>query len=159
MEYLDQDFQSSSSQLQPTREIRENWRITARWGNFLAIVGFVFIGIGLLAAFSLSTVINMMSAMGASSPGLELLASMGGWLAVVVLIGLVVQFMIVLFQFRFAKNLKIAVMQTDQTALEEAWLQFRNLFRWYGILIIASIVIGVLANVAMFAFLSTTMSQ
>ncbi|MCB0534072.1 MAG: hypothetical protein H6574_05275 [Lewinellaceae bacterium] len=159
MEYLDQDFQSSASQLQPTREIRENWRITARWGNFLAIIGFVFIGFGLLAAFSLSTVINMMSAMGGSNPALELLGSMGGWLAVVVLIGLAVQFMIVLFQYRFAKNLKIAVMQTDQTALEEAWLQFRNLFRWYGIMIIASIIIGLLANIAMYAFLASSISQ
>lgn len=159
MEYLDQDFQSSASQLQPTREIRENWRITARWGNFLAIIGFVFIGFGLLAAFSLSTVINMMSAMGGNNPALELLGSMGGWLAVVVLIGLAVQFMIVLFQYRFAKNLKIAVMQTDQTALEEAWLQFRNLFRWYGIMIIASIIIGLLANIAMYAFLASSISQ
>ena len=159
MEYLDQDFQASSSQLQPTREIREDWRITARWGNFLAIIGFVFIGIGLLAAFSLSTVINMLSLMGGSNPGLEMLGSMGGWLAVIVLIGLAVQFMIVLFQFRFAKNLKMAVLQTDQTALEEAWLQFRNLFRWYGILIIASIVIGLLANVAMYTFLASRIGQ
>ncbi len=159
MEYLDQDFQASSAQLEPTREIREDWRITARWGNFLAIIGFVFIGIGLLAAFSLSTVINMLSLMGGSNPGLELLGSMGGWLAVVVLAGLAVQFMIVLFQYRFAKNLKMAVLQTDQSAFEEAWLQFRNLFRWYGILIIASMVFGLLANLAMYAFVSNTMGQ
>jgi hypothetical protein len=101
----------------------------------------------------------MLAAMGGSSPELELLGSMGGWLAVLVLVVLAVQFMIVLFQFRFAKNLKTAVLQTDQPAFEEAWLQFRNLLRWYGILIIAGVVFGLLANVAMYAFLTNSLSQ
>ncbi|MBK9335802.1 MAG: hypothetical protein IPM98_04160 [Lewinellaceae bacterium] len=146
MEYLDQDFQANTTnQLEPTRLIRQDWHTTARWANFLAIVWFIFVAIGLLGTLSLGTAMEQLALLGADSPGLELLMSQTTALTIIVLAILAFYSALALFQFRFAKNMRDALQFTNQDALEQSWLQFRNLLRWSGIFVIALIVLyGVL---------------
>lgn len=154
MEYLDQDLQNESNQIEVSRHMREDWQTTSKWANFIAIVGFVFLAIGLIAITGLPTVLSTMAAMGGESGGMLFFESISNYLIVGGVIALGLQFAITLFQFRFAQNLKQAIAFNNQQAFEIAWLNFRNLFRWNGILIIASIVLGFVMQIAMAVFLA-----
>lgn len=146
MESLDQDFQyNAADQLQVTRAMRQDWQTTGKWAFFLSIIGFVFIGLGLLVAGSLTQVINMMQAMGTDNPALELFSSMGTGLTIFYLLMLALQLAITYFHFRFAQQLKRAVQFTDQDAHEQAWLNFRNFLRINGIVFIVVIVFYIIA--------------
>lgn len=160
MEFLDQDFQANTgSGIQVTPNLREDWRMSARWANFIAIVGFVFIGIGLLAAGSMSTLLANLPALGLdSNPVARLITSMGAGFGLIMLVLLGVQFYITLFHFRFAKNLKRAIEAADQPAFEEAWLHFRNVFRWNGIVLIVTIALYFIAAIVIFVFADSIIS-
>ena len=157
MDYLDQDFQANTSnQIQFTPGLREDWRITARWANFLAIVGFISIGIGALALIGMSTMLSTLSSMGMGNPGLEMMqSSFGSVFIVFLLLAMGVQVVITLFQFRFARNMKRALDATDQLAFEDAWMYFRNFFRWSGIMLIVVLTVYLLIGIAMLFFVGS----
>lgn len=156
MEYLDQDFQpESQTGLTTTREMRQDWQITARWAKFLSIVGFVMLGLAALYMLAIPTLVARLGAMGMEVTALEMLLSYGVWFGLFFLTGLGIQFMMNLFQLRFANNLKGALQFKDQHAFEQSWLNLRNLFRWIGILIIVSFVSSLLFSVVLYTgFLS-----
>ncbi len=146
MESLDQDLQyNAADQLQVTRTMRQDWQTTGKWAFFLSIIGFVFIGLGLLAAGSITQVINMMQAMGTDNPALEMISSMGTGLTIFYLLLLALQLAITFFHFKFAQQLKRAVQYTDQEANEQAWMNFRNFMRINGIVFIVIIVFYIIA--------------
>jgi hypothetical protein len=154
MEYLDQDFQAdTTNQLEPTRTIRQDWHTSARWANFLAITWFIFTIIGLIGTLSIGATMEQLALLGADSPGMELLMAQRIPLTIMFLAILALYTALAWFQFRFAKNMRHALQFTDQDALEQSWLQFRNLFRWSGILVIAMIIF----YIAFIALIGTTM--
>ncbi|MBK6930843.1 MAG: hypothetical protein IPH12_08180 [Saprospirales bacterium] len=157
MENLDQDISfDASNQLAPTREMRQNWYETASWAKFISIVGFIMAGIALLLVSSLTTIFAMLAQMGVDTPGLNLLNSLGTGMTIYMLVLVAVQVALNLFQYRFATRLKTAVQRTDQVAFEEAWLNFRNLFRWSGVFLIVLVVFYLVFSLYLLAVLLPT---
>lgn len=155
MEYLDQDFQANTSnQLASTRPMRQDWHTTARWANFLAIVWFIFTGIGLIGTLSIGTTLEQMAMLGVN-PVFELLIAQKATLTVFALAVMGVYVALALYQYRFAKNMRQALQFNDQAALEASWLHFRNLFRWGGIFTIAVII----AYVGFIALMGTMLAS
>ncbi|MBL7774725.1 MAG: hypothetical protein JNK89_01915 [Saprospiraceae bacterium] len=152
--YLDQDFQANSSAgIEVTPQLRDDWRLTSRWANFLSIIGFIFLGLSLLGIGTVSTVFATLADRGFDNPALQLFQAMGGWFTATMVLMLIAQFIITLAQFRFASKLREAIDRNDQAAFEYAWLQFRNFFRWSGIMVAAVLVLYFLAGIAAFIFM------
>lgn len=142
MEYSNQDFQTNTSaSFQPTRSMRQDWHGTARWGNFLAIVWFVFAGIALIGTMTIGTALDTMQLPGGDDIFIEQILYYKTPLILVSIIVAGMYVALALFQYRFSKNMRQALQFTDQEALEASWLNFRNLFRWAGIFTIAIIVL------------------
>ncbi|MFN0016038.1 MAG: hypothetical protein ACKVU2_15955 [Saprospiraceae bacterium] len=143
MESLDHNFQvHSADQSAATWQMRQDWHITARWAQIMSIIFFVFAGFGLFGVLSLYTVYGKMAAEGGMfNPLLEAILSQAGVLSFLFFGLIAAQVAINLFQLRFAKRLKIALQANDQVALEGAWYQFSQFFKWSGIMLIVLIVL------------------
>ena len=104
---------------------------TARkWAMFLAIIGFIFLGliviIGLLAG-------TFLSAFSSGSKGLGIYESL---LFIPILLIALVYFFPVLFLFRFSKHSSHAILQLDKLELSKAIKYLKYYFVYTGVLII-----------------------
>ena len=88
-------------------------------------------------------------------PGLVLMRDYIGLISGVIFISLFLQFMLNLFQFRFANQMKKAIRFTNQEAFEQSWQNFRNLFRWTGVLVVVMILLYFVLIFVMFSMLSS----
>lgn len=153
MEYPNQNFQSNNP-VQPTRVMRQDWHVTARWGNFFAIVWLVFAGIGILSIFTIGPAIDRLALLGEDAV-LDVFLQYKTLLTAVSLVASGIYMVLAIFQYRFSQNMRQALQFTDQDALEASWLNFRNLFRWAGIFTIAMIAL----YFVLIALLGATMAQ
>jgi hypothetical protein len=114
----------------------------AKWGRFLSIVGFVFVG--LLAIFSLfaGTILTKMSDLGnvdgTASSGLG--PAVGGMITFVYLLVAALWFMPVLYLYRFSTKMQSALRSNDQHFLNDSFKNLKSCFRFMGIVTI--IVLG-----------------
>ncbi len=121
-----------------------DWAITARWANFLATVSFVFIGLAAIAVVGIMALFSEFDSL-----QLGPLSEIGeGVLGLVFLVGIAFYLIPAIFLFRFARHLKASLESNHQAYFESAWANFRNYFRWAGVLTIAII----LAYSLFFAF-------
>jgi hypothetical protein len=112
---------------------------TAKWARFLAIIGFVFLGLGLVVGIismaAMSYVANDVSTTGFGS-----FASFGiagfifGYILVVLLV-----FFPLLFLLRFANQMKAALVSNDQQKLNVSFQNLKAYFRFWGILAIIAL--------------------
>ncbi len=142
-EILD-EFQNPSSKDESTlhihKDMYEHLTTAARWGNILAIIGFVVTGIG--ALFGLFGLVAIGAT--ASSPELAMIEG----LSTLMWVGLLVYFAILglyvlplLYLSRFASNLKTALYADNQGNLALSFENLGKLFKFLGILTL--VVIGV----------------
>ena len=114
----------------------------AKWARFLAIVGFVFIGLFVLVAL-------IMGSFMANSPlneaGIPIGFLSGLYIAMSAL-----YFFPTLYLYRFATKALRAIRSDNNTELTESFMNLRNMFRFVGIL--TAIVIGIYAIGIVFAF-------
>lgn len=114
----------------------------AKWARFLAIAGFVMIGL---------IVIIMLAAgafFGSMMPGMGAGMTSGIFLIYAVIIG-AVWFFPALFTYRFATHMRRALAGNDQQALTVAFQNLKITFRYIGI--IAIIFIAIYALLFVFA--------
>jgi hypothetical protein len=105
---------------------------TAKWTNFLGIMGFIFSGLIAIAAFFMGTILTTtMNTYGNGGTAIG-----GGVITVVYLILAAVNFFMALFLYRFAQKMKIALQANDQLTLNESFLNLKKLFKLAGILTI-----------------------
>ena len=111
--------------------------ITRKWAMFIAILG--FIGVGVLLVVGIFAVLFLcIFNKGDTS------TTYPGWLVCSTFIALaVLYFFPVLYLFRFSKNMSDAVKTPDKQMLTKAFRNLKYCFRWFGILIIVAIVLYV----------------
>lgn len=156
MEFLDQelpDTHKTAETIQSTRPMRQSWFTISRWSIFFAIVGFTFIGLLLLGLGQISQLLPMMSYALGENPILDAIAAMGAFFIAIILLLLAIQFLINFWQYRFGALMRRAVTYTDQNAFEQAWLNYRNVFRTIGILTALSLILMI--GLILFAYSMT----
>lgn len=131
---------SSGNGLGVTNEMKRNWMATSKWAMFFAILGFIYIGLSLLMIGSMSTVIQMMAAM-TDNPVLEAMGPLMSYMTIFSVLMMAVMFFIHFYHLRFATMIQRAINFTDQIAFDKAWLNLRNHFRIYGIVVCVLIVV------------------
>ncbi len=153
---MENTFSTSSELSHSTEPMHTDWAITARWARFLAIVSYVTLGILTLGLILLFVTIGNLPALdlGSDNPLFFLLMSSGAIGAIFGLFFLGFSFVLTTFMFRFARKLREALMNDEQRAFEEAWLHFRNYFRWAGIFTLGLIAFYIVFIVSTLAYLS-----
>jgi hypothetical protein len=115
---------------------------TRKWTMFLAIMGFIAIGImlvgGIIAVLFLSVFKTS-----ATLSGLEEML-----VVVILLLITAIYFFPVLYLFRFSKHTSNAVKTLDKQELQKAFKNLKRYYMYIGILIIVVLVIYVVAFIA-----------
>ena len=115
----------------------------ARWGKFLAIMGFILCGLFVVMGLFFST---MMASLGtySSSYGSGAASGIGALMAIVYIIVALVYFFPCLFLFRFANKMKIALLTNEQDSLNGSFQNLKAFLRYFGIITIIFLVLWVL---------------
>lgn len=117
-------------------------RETAKWAKFLAIVGFVMIGLMVILSFFMGSFLSSM-------PGADLSPIPSAFYTVMYLIIAAIYVMPVLYLYRFATNMQAALKSQDQQSLQISLSNLKSHYKFIGILML--IVIGLYAIGFLFA--------
>lgn len=112
---------------------------TSRWGKFMAIVGFMSVGILLLLAFSLL----FSGDLGGQMAGVSSLS-----IAVLYFVLGIVYLFPVYFLYKYSSQLKRALMGEDQYEFESAFRNLKKLFVFLGVVTAITLVFYTLAIIA-----------
>jgi len=105
-------------------------RETAKWANFLAILGYVFLGLIVIMALFMGTALASLSAAGGIG---------GGVITIVYLAIAALYFFPIYFLHRFAANMKNAFDHNDNEAMTEGFNFLKKHYKFIGILMIVMI--------------------
>src|ERR1043165_6982455 len=104
----------------------------ARWAKFLAICGFIMLGLMIVYGILMSIVFSTIMGGADEYPGAYrrggLTSAMGTFVVIFYLIFAVIAFFPYLFLLRFANNMKMALASDDQGTLNESFLNLKILY-------------------------------
>lgn len=113
---------------------------TARWGRFLAILG--FIGCGFMIFVGLIANFLPMATGGLGGGGMAMSSS---FVMVFYLAFGIISIFPYIYLMRYSKRVKLAVQASDQDMLASAFSNLKSLFKFVGVLSIIGLAFGVLA--------------
>ena len=126
---------------------------TAKWGRFLSIMGFIFIGLMVIGAFSIGAIMSSLGGLGGPMAG-GLGAFGGAMLTFVYLVLAALMFFPTYYLFKFSTK-AISALTNGSGSLTEALGNLKSVFKFYGIFTIIilsfyvlAILIGIIAAVA-----------
>ncbi|MHC2990649.1 hypothetical protein OB13_03275 [Pontibacter sp. HJ8] len=117
---------------------------TAKWGKFLAIVGFVFVGLMVAGGLFASTVLGAMG----EGAGLGGSAMGSAFFGVFYLLFALLYFFPVLYLYKFSSKMKIALSANNEELVSESFKSLKSLFKFMGVLTIVMLVAYALALLA-----------
>ncbi len=118
---------------------------TARWTKFIAIMGFVFLGLLLLAALAMVAGFSQMSELSGLGSSFGI-----GMALMYCLIGLL-YFFPVFYLYKFSVLIRPAINSGNQTLFNQALSYKRKMFKFIGILFL--VILGLYAIVFVFGIL------
>lgn len=124
-----------------------NFSEMAKWGRFLAVAGFILVGIFIIVALFVPGLMSKSSAYGAYS-GVEASALKSG-MTVGYLIMAITFFFPSLFIFRFSRKMQTAISLGSQDPFNSAIENLKYTFKFYGI--IAIVILSIYVLVILFA--------
>src|SRR5690606_38683392 len=127
-------------ELNLSEEIKGYLRETSTWTLFLSILGFVGIGIMVLAGIFMSV---LFASTGVQDPYESLGFSMS-WMGGFYIILAVVYFFPVLYLFKFSRKMKSAITSKNNNDLTTAFQNLKSHYKFVGILTIALIALYIL---------------
>ncbi len=110
---------------------------TAKWGRFLAIMGFIALGMLVIASFFMGTLFSLMP----RQQGVPMPHGAGFFITFTYLIIAVLYFFPTWYLYKYSKQLKLALQQGDRDTLNEAFKNQKSLYRFFGILSIIVLVL------------------
>lgn len=109
----------------------------AKWGKFLAIMGFIFCGLLVLVALFAGTLMaSMMSGFGGADTGSAGAAVGGGIITFVYIIFALIYFFPCLYLFNFSAKMQAALRSNQQELLNTSFRNLKSCFKFMGILMI-----------------------
>lgn len=146
MENIDNNEQTDISIILKSDEIKSYLLEATKWGKFLAILGFIFIGFILIAGIFATISLSFAgSAMGFGNFPMGLLG------VLYLIIGLIYYFP-VSYLYKFSTQIKLAILSNNTFSLASGFSNLKSLFKFMGILAIVTIslyIIGIIIAVPM----------
>jgi uncharacterized membrane protein YesL len=120
----------------------------AKWGKFLAIMGFIFCGLlVIIALFAGTMMASMMSGFGGSDAAAGAAGVSGMALTFVYIVFALIYFFPCLYLFNFSSKMQAALRSNQQDSLNTAFRNLKSCFKFMGILMIVILAFWVLAIV------------
>lgn len=127
----------------------------ARWARFLAICGFIFLGLliiyGVFISLVFASMTNKLGDFENTSNSSNLNKMMGVGMLIFYIICTVIAFFPYYFLLRFANKMKAALISNDQEELNSSFQNLKILYRYMGILMIISLALIAFGIVSMIA--------
>lgn len=121
---------------------------TAKWGNFLAIVGFILCGLILLVGIFFGSLISyFIPATSDQVYNAQFLSKLGPVMAVFYGLIALLYFFPCLFLYKFSAKMKVGLLTASQDSLTESFLNLKSLYKFWGIFTIIILAFYVLAFV------------
>lgn len=118
----------------------------AKWGKFLAIMGFIFCGLlVIIALFAGTFMASMMSGFGGDDAASTGAAMGGGIITFVYIVLALIYFFPCLYLFNFSSKMQVALRSNQQDSLNTAFRNLKSCFKFMGILMIIVLAFWVLA--------------
>lgn len=136
--------------LQLDQQAVDALRESAKWSMFLSILGFIGVGLMLIAAIFMGSVMAMMP--GAAVGELNPFGAMKGIISVVYLVFAVIYFIPVYYLFKYASGMKNALNVRDSNLVSNAFVNLKQHHKILGIMVIVIISIYIVIFVALLAF-------
>ncbi|HEY5406098.1 MAG TPA: DUF5362 family protein [Ginsengibacter sp.] len=124
-----------NNDLQITPQAQSYLTESAKWGKFLAIIGFIFCGFMVILAFITPFVFSQLPT-NASLP-LGFSTGMKTWLTIVYLLFAVLFFFPCLYLYKFSIKMQVATRSVSQENFDESLMNLKSMFKFYGIFTIA----------------------
>ena len=136
-------------ELQLPQQIKDYLKEAAKWANFLAILGFIGIGLMVLLGLFFAIFMGFMNdSLGQANP----YSSLGigqGMLGLVYIIMALFYFFPVLYMYKFAKKMKDALYSNSTEQLTDSFKNLKSLFKFMGVL--SLVIIGGYVLIFLFA--------
>ena len=126
----------------------------AKWGRFLAIIGFILCGIMVVLAFFIPTLIMNISPYNAMAPSLS--SGLATGMTIVYIIFALLFFFPCLYLYKFSVKMKSSLAETSQENFDESLQNLKSMFKFYGIVTIA--MLSIYALIFLIAMLSVAFS-
>lgn len=127
---LDDNFTTDGTGI--SAEIKGYLKETAKWSKFLSIVGFVMVGIMVIAGLIMGTVgASAFSALGPDAGPMGMLG--GGMFMVIYLLLALLYFFPTLYLYRFSSKMQTALNSDSQNDLTESFKNLKSVFKFWGI--------------------------
>lgn len=136
MENLENETADNQVSLLDT-EAKSYLLIAAQWAKFLAIVGFVFVGLVVLLAFFAGSIFSQLSQF---SPQVTMFSTFGTAITVLYLIMAAIGFFPCWFLFQFAHQ-AIKTVKNNTPSFTESFKNLKSFFKFYGILTAIMVII------------------
>lgn len=122
-----------------TEESLKNLNISRKWSMFIAIIGFIFLGLIIIIGILTSTFLFAFKPGEANSeiPGIGILAAF-----IILIIG---YFLPVFFLYRFSKNIDHAVQTREKKELNKAFKNLKLYFVYMGVFFIIVLLLYIIA--------------
>ena len=115
-------------------QMQESLSNAAQWGNILAIIGFVLLGLGAVVGLAAIVSVASFGAMGEDIPGMEEMSIMI-WVAIALyIVFLVVSIFPLLYLKRFSAKMKAAIAGDGNQSLADSFENLGKMFKFLGIL-------------------------
>ena len=131
---------TSGGSLVLTEQILAYLNETRRWAKFLAIMGFVGVGLIVILALSIGALVNFISSL--SPTPLPFPAFL---LTVIYLLVALLYFFPVLYLYRFSTKMEFALTRKDQQELTSSFENLKSVFKFLGIMTIVVLTLYALA--------------
>lgn len=145
---VERTLNNNDDQLIISDQAKTYLKETAKWANFLSIVGFVIVGLMILFGLFFGAIIGaFMSGMQDES----IPAMSGGLMGLIYVIIAIIYLMPTLYLYRFGRRTKEALKADDTDALTRAFKQLKSCFKFLGIMMI--VVLAIYAVMIVFAMI------
>ena len=122
-----------NNDLQVTPQAQSYLTESAKWGKFLAIVGFIFCGLMVILAFLIPAFLSEVTRNSASEATLSFSSSTRTVMTVLYLILAVLLFFPCIYLYRFSVKMQMATRNISQENFDDALMNLKSMFKFYGI--------------------------
>jgi|SRR5665647_184359 len=148
-----ESFDLLNNDLQVSASAQSFLSDSARWGKFLAIIGFIFCGFMIVIAFFVPALIMNLPPYNAMASGLS--ASITAGMTVVYLLLALLFFFPCLYLFKFSVKMQASLNSMSQENFEESLKNLKSMFRFYGICTI--VMLSIYALIFLIAMIGAAM--
>ncbi len=127
-----------NNDLQVTPQTQSYLTESAKWGKFLAIMGFIFCGFMIILAFIIPFVLSQVQQESTSLP-VGFNSGLKAWLTLLYLLFAVLFFFPCLYLYKFSVKMQAATRNVSQENFDESLMNLKSMFKFYGILTIVTL--------------------